>query len=1213
MKKVVLLALSIILMLSLTACFGTGGQKDVVTVDEKLAALQEDYAKQIAALKAQLDDCNLDLEELAAKGTLNAEAIDALNAAYTAKVAELETAATADKEALEALTAAYTAKVAELVKADESNKNGFNNLAAQYLKKVKALEEADAANKKATADLKADYEKKVSALSAADAANAKAVADLKADYEKKAAELAAADAENAKAVADLNTEFGAAVEALVAADAETAEELAALQADLEVAFKALVDADAATDKALAELKAEYTEKVVALAKADSDLAATVEGLESDLNDAVAELAKESAQIKADFEELAESYTKTAAELKAEAEKTAADMKALTESYTKTAAELKAAAEKTTADLEALAKEQEEAVAAFNERADEISKNLSEATAAYSERADALEASIQTTEEALKEAKANYDQKLSVLEASGKELSDKLDALQQSYDEKIEALEKTVADLKENGVGGGTPETAIVDVKLTYDFDEDGNQITILTVTYGNGTTNTTVTKVPKKVIAIDYEGTSRFNVVKDGGEIPQLFVTVTYEDYSSDIIAVTDDMFVVDEVYQKPDFTKAGTYRIHLKYRGAESNTYTIQVIDPDDTTPTEIQIMSQPETVVVQSNGDLIFNLSDFVFRIRRANLTFGLISGDDPRITLDTSDFTVAGEKLVVKVTYQEEGFEPISIETSTPTVSVTQLSIESASLYAVSTTFTFEMNSTPDFGDLFILYHAQLPGGGMISFEEPVTADMLLNLDLTTTSRHNYRFDETKTHGVSVPDSLQIEIYDPAQNIYTYSLTTRYCPIGSSYADVMVRVQTRTQFGTSLANEDLPLTPEMLDENCSIDFNRAGLYRLTFVNGRTYDFEVYDPEALQYEVILLSKSYYKVGSSRKDIVARYRMMTANGSSVGTVEMPLRDEDVIDGTLDFNTVGKYNVTIGEYSVTIEIYDPEINNIRSSSVGGSALYLNIQNTDLETALKAVLAEAEKVYLIDQYYEPVDGETSGKRAIPFESLELSQHVKAGAVGYYRVPVKGTTSTSTITLYIYKSTVDVSGITGNSYLSGSGQLSLSSGGNVRTSIESSVNNREVILDLADGSGQVSAMVTTGNFDFDTFDSSVPGYRAARVEYTVELGGENTFTFAVAITVNVSGTTLVRNVNFLGDTDFYYNQHTGKMSTVRSGGSNPMSRITIYDSGYASINGSSNLVMPCEYDAETGIFSLVVDGEEVFFKVDGTTFDVYVPEN
>ncbi|MGN1052313.1 MAG: hypothetical protein ACI4SH_02860, partial [Candidatus Scatosoma sp.] len=107
------------------------------------------------------------------------------------------------------------------------------------------------------------------------------------------------------------------------------------------------------------------------------------------------------------------------------------------------------------------------------------------------------------------------------------------------------------------------------IEIAYEYDNDGNEVMFFRVYYkGEDQPEIIPVAVPKKVSYIYYNGNTVFGVCGADEEKPVLTIKVVYEKGEVETVAVTDDMYVVDEYYQKPDFTTADYYNVKVKYKG---------------------------------------------------------------------------------------------------------------------------------------------------------------------------------------------------------------------------------------------------------------------------------------------------------------------------------------------------------------------------------------------------------------------------------------------------------------------------------------------------------------------------------------------------------------------------------------------------------------------------------------------------------------------
>ena len=138
---------------------------------------------------------------------------------------------------------------------------------------------------------------------------------------------------------------------------------------------------------------------------------------------------------------------------------------------------------------------------------------------------------------------------------------------------------------ENGTAGATGATGatgngIKEISVVYEYDNDGTEWGVFTITYTNSETPQIVrVLMPKRVEQINGLTRTKFAKLADNQSYP-LFIEVQYEDGSTKEVRVTDEMIIDDEIFDKPDFTEIGTQTLHIKYQGKESHP-SIEIVEP--------------------------------------------------------------------------------------------------------------------------------------------------------------------------------------------------------------------------------------------------------------------------------------------------------------------------------------------------------------------------------------------------------------------------------------------------------------------------------------------------------------------------------------------------------------------------------------------------------------------------------------------------------
>ena len=124
----------------------------------------------------------------------------------------------------------------------------------------------------------------------------------------------------------------------------------------------------------------------------------------------------------------------------------------------------------------------------------------------------------------------------------------------------------------------------IDSQYVYDY-ETGIEYYEFTFNYTDGTSEVKRLEIPKKITGITYISNTQYSITTDNN--PILKIKVTFEDDSTKEVAITDDMFIVEDEFVKPNFQTRGTYSAKVSYRGV-TTTFNIKVVDPEYVTNIE-------------------------------------------------------------------------------------------------------------------------------------------------------------------------------------------------------------------------------------------------------------------------------------------------------------------------------------------------------------------------------------------------------------------------------------------------------------------------------------------------------------------------------------------------------------------------------------------------------------------------------------------------
>ena len=143
---------------------------------------------------------------------------------------------------------------------------------------------------------------------------------------------------------------------------------------------------------------------------------------------------------------------------------------------------------------------------------------------------------------------------------------------------------------------GPTGNGISDFNVVYEYDKEGNLWAVFTINYTSGDPQVIKTMMPKKVEYINHltlwennQQLSSYAKLANASDAPQLYMSVMFDDYSTGLVKVTDDMFVDETI----DFTTAGNQYFQIEYHG-KTLAGEIEIVDLADyaaETPTNISL----------------------------------------------------------------------------------------------------------------------------------------------------------------------------------------------------------------------------------------------------------------------------------------------------------------------------------------------------------------------------------------------------------------------------------------------------------------------------------------------------------------------------------------------------------------------------------------------------------------------------------------------
>ena len=137
---------------------------------------------------------------------------------------------------------------------------------------------------------------------------------------------------------------------------------------------------------------------------------------------------------------------------------------------------------------------------------------------------------------------------------------------------------TVQEWLESLKGGSGVSVAGITSEYEYDY-ETNKEYYVFTIRYTDGTTEQRKVEIPQVITSVSFTPEAKYNICEAGSE-PTLKIDVVYKDLSTEQIVITNDMFVVDGTYVKPNFQTPGIYDVKISYCG-HTITSSIKVVDP--------------------------------------------------------------------------------------------------------------------------------------------------------------------------------------------------------------------------------------------------------------------------------------------------------------------------------------------------------------------------------------------------------------------------------------------------------------------------------------------------------------------------------------------------------------------------------------------------------------------------------------------------------
>lgn len=121
--------------------------------------------------------------------------------------------------------------------------------------------------------------------------------------------------------------------------------------------------------------------------------------------------------------------------------------------------------------------------------------------------------------------------------------------------------------------------SVTNIEVEIEFDENGRKVLVFKIYYSDSTEPQIIrSTVPEVATGISFVYEGLFGdiiypqVTQEELSLVKNYIRVYYEKGNPEIIEMTDDMFVAEQGFVKPDFTKAGEYSALIKYGNIDTN-----------------------------------------------------------------------------------------------------------------------------------------------------------------------------------------------------------------------------------------------------------------------------------------------------------------------------------------------------------------------------------------------------------------------------------------------------------------------------------------------------------------------------------------------------------------------------------------------------------------------------------------------------------------
>ncbi len=570
---------------------------------------------------------------------------------------------------------------------------------------------------------------------------------------------------------------------------------------------------------------------------------------------------------------------------------------------------------------------------------------------------------------------------------------------------------------------GTSAPTIVDIEITYEYDNDGTMYVIYTFIMSEGDPIVKKSVMPKSIASIHLETTT--TAITADGSLPELYIYVSYNDgFEGQSIRVTEEMIVVDadNGYPQINFDTAGNYNIKIKYNGRIC-TASLNLYDPNNKSITSISSNVSGSLVLWNvSNGVLTPSYTGIqIYANYNSGDSIEIAKNDiEYSYTFDAEDFEANPDEYILEVTARyttfSTSFEIKPMSNLAATLASGDYTIEHNNTTINNNAITASIGSNIDSllnGD-YIQYTIQdynSTANNYIYFQ-PITSTMLISdgdaIDVEIESHKTYNIDSSHTFLNPIDDTYTITIYDLDNITYSHSSLDSSNIKVVSDANTLPELKATHYYTTTLVDEwendvvipinSVTLTESMITNMAEIDFTTAGNYELEIyydgTNTTTISINVYDPA-----ICNISSAYWDLNdqitiplNAASDAIKNVLESALVGKILnvyyyeevdGKIYQEITiDADLIEELFDLNNINTSVVgsTSIEYtyegytnSINIIIYDPNASSIQNAYIdydGTISITKDSSKEDVLTLLQSTLA-GRNMYV--QYWVPVDG------------------------------------------------------------------------------------------------------------------------------------------------------------------------------------------------------------------------------------------------